>query len=738
MPSTKVDPRFRQMGRSAKRRRNRVSFLRWGAGAGAVLIAVGLTWHYTDPDLGALIRRDGGDDVLVQVESQFDIAPVVRADTFTDIPGDPLIIPAPDDGQALDVEQRPVPAVLSSNPRLAGMGRTLTVLDSSLMPRGMQLVASLPATREEFALFQAERSRSRLMNAAATPDTPDAPGVIPADQRATSSISFLRDSSLRSGLWRELILETAREVSVQELLEQNGFDEGAAQRLAERIEGQVSLEGPLKRGSILALRYRLRGTSREVIQLSVYGPQGFIGSLAMSGAGQLVPAADAWADQSLLQELLARQNGEGGEAGQQRLLDLIYSVALRNEVRSEIIGEAIAMMARVYDLDSVANENDRLTLILAGENSPDPRAILFIGISGPGGDRPCYVVAAENGEGFECFAPSARVARPAGGVSLSPPVIGVLSQRFVPSGSAEGADDRSRGRVAWSAPSGTPVTAAGDGRITDRRAAGEDGGAMVEITHEGGLVSRYEGLGALSAAGAGAGQVTRGTVIGAVGDGEGDTDAGVSFQLLSDGAAVDPMPYLSGAGEVFASNAVEALIGRIITVESAGNARARNPLSTATGLGQFIESTWLRMMRSYRPDMAATLDRSALLELRFDPDLSRQMVRHLAQENEAYLRARGHAITPGRLYLAHFLGPAGADQALRANGSASVLQVMGPAVVGANPFLRGYSIADLQNWADRKMSGAAPAEHMPAEISIPAEIRAYVEEVDRLLSAQSG
>lgn len=735
MNSTGVDPRFRQMGRSARRRRNRVLAARWTAGVAVALIGGGLTWHYTQPDLAALFRRDNTDDVLVQVESQFDIAPVVRADTFTDIPGDPLIIPAPEDGQASDVAEQPLPARLASNPRLAGMGRTLSVLDTSLMPRGMQLVASLPATREEFALFQAERSRSRLVNAAATPDTP---GIIPADQRATSSISFLRDSSLRTGLWRELILETAREVSVRELLGQNGFEEGAAQRLADRIESQLSLDGPLERGSILALRYRLRGQSREVIQLSLYGPQGFVGSLAMSSAGQLIPAADAWADQSLLQELLARQNGEGAEAGQQRLLDLIYSVALRNEVRSEIIGEAIAMMARVYDLDSVADEDDRLTLILAGENNPDPRAILFIGISGPGGDRPCYVVPAEGGEGFECFAPSARVARPVGGVSLSPPVIGVLSQRFVPPAPGGDADDRSRGRVAWSAPSDTPVTAAGDGRITDRRAAGEDGGGMVEITHEGGLVSRYEGLGTLSSAGASGGQVTRGTVIGTVGDGEDDADGGLAFQLLSDGAPVDPMPYLSGAGEVLASNAVEALIGRIITVESAGNARAQNPLSTATGLGQFIESTWLRMMRSYRPDMAATLDRSALLDLRFDPDLSRQMVRHLAQENEAFLRARGHAITPGRLYLAHFLGPAGADQALRAEGGASVLQVMGPAVVGANPFLRGYSIADLQNWADRKMSGASGAAHVPETISIPAEIRAYVEEVDRLRTAQKG
>ena len=148
------------------------------------------------------------------------------------------------------------------------------------------------------------------------------------------------------------------------------------------------------------------------------------------------------------------------------------------------------------------------------------------------------------------------------------------------------------------------------------------------------------------------------------------------------------------------------------------------------------------MVASYRPDLIASLDRRALLDLRFDPDLSRQMVRHLAQENEAFLRQRGHAITAGRLYLAHFLGPAGADAALRADPQASVLQVMGPAVVGANPFLRGYSIGDLRAWADRKMAGqpiaaamAAKADVWPSSVAIDtaAEPAAVVEVAQRVV-----
>lgn len=155
------------------------------------------------------------------------------------------------------------------------------------------------------------------------------------------------------------------------------------------------------------------------------------------------------------------------------------------------------------------------------------------------------------------------------------------------------------------------------------------------------------------------------------------------------------------------SDAVEQLVNRIIQVESAGRAEARNPLSTATGLGQFIESTWLRMMRTYRPDLSATLSRAELLGLRTDPEISREMVLNLAREGESYLRARGHEITAGRLYLAHFLGMDGAHVALSAAPHEDLLTLFGAGVINANPFLRGRDAAYVLDWAERKMRGAS-------------------------------
>jgi len=153
--------------------------------------------------------------------------------------------------------------------------------------------------------------------------------------------------------------------------------------------------------------------------------------------------------------------------------------------------------------------------------------------------------------------------------------------------------------------------------------------------------------------------------------------------------------------------AVEQLVDRIIQVESGGRADARNPLSSATGLGQFIDSTWLRMMRVYRPDLTAQLSRGELLALREDPEMSREMVRNLAREGADFLRARGHTITAGRLYLAHFLGMEGAHTALTASPDTSLLSLYGASVIRANPFLEGQDAGYVVEWAERKMSGAS-------------------------------
>ena len=159
------------------------------------------------------------------------------------------------------------------------------------------------------------------------------------------------------------------------------------------------------------------------------------------------------------------------------------------------------------------------------------------------------------------------------------------------------------------------------------------------------------------------------------------------------------------------------LIDSIIGVESGGNPNARNPNSSASGLGQFIDSTWLATIRQARPDLANKSDEE-LLALKTDPQLSREMTQAYADQNRAILTKAGVPVTDGNTYLAHFAGPGGAVKVLQADPTAPVADILGPAVVKANPFLATMTAADLQAWADKKMGGktaqAQPAPASPA------------------------
>jgi hypothetical protein len=113
--------------------------------------------------------------------------------------------------------------------------------------------------------------------------------------------------------------------------------------------------------------------------------------------------------------------------------------------------------------------------------------------------------------------------------------------------------------------------------------------------------------------------------------------------------------------------------------ESALNPTARAGTSSATGLFQFIESTWLDMVRRHGGQhglgqYASALQQGAdgatrreILALRNDPELSARMAGELARENAETLQARlGRAPNAGELYAAHVMGAGGAVRLIEA------------------------------------------------------------------------
>lgn len=121
-------------------------------------------------------------------------------------------------------------------------------------------------------------------------------------------------------------------------------------------------------------------------------------------------------------------------------------------------------------------------------------------------------------------------------------------------------------------------------------------------------------------------------------------------------------------------------------VESALDPAAKARTSSASGLFQFIESTWLGTMKRHGGRfglgaLAAEIDvttngaahvadparRTQILALRNDPQVASWMAAGLAEDNRAFLTPiLGRQPDHGELYLAHFLGAGGAGRFLAA------------------------------------------------------------------------
>lgn len=832
-----IDPKFQQARRKALSRHRRRRGLR-GLLYGVLPLAAGVVTLSLFVDLPGwfaaqrLALFGSPDDALnlVQIESDVVVAPVVRGNAFIDIAGDPTVLRfGGATGGKVRNAQAEGPGVLSITRFGLPAPDRFRVIEDDLVPTERRLMTELPASREDFALFLAQRDaaeaelaqpavlnaddRAALEALGSTVDLGDLedsagaalpglesgtdPAVIPdilapqpapvvpdilADPTAldappeaalpqATSVALTRPEDSRRALFEDAVILAELERPLVEVLLDQGLPDSVAQGLAASLATALPGLDPLPRGAILGLRLLPEpGGAKRLSHLSFYDAKGHRGSLMVTGQGAVAPAADPWIKADLPGLARASHQDPGAQAGPDgpkagsdgpkagasgyRLLDAVYSAAIRNGASSALAGELVAILAKAQDLEQPAQLGARITLAFSTRHGPGGTPAgqwLFVGVKpgtdGSEGGFACYILPdkAAGASGFACQSRSSASFAPAGGGGLlATPVAGIMTSKFGPRLHPILKTMRLHAGVDWAAPTGTPVHAAAAGKVV-HAGDGRGYGNLVVIAHEGGIETRYAHLSRFGPGITPGALVQAGQPIGAVGTTGLSTGPHLHFEAHRAGAPIDPMPLLSGAVVAVVSagsDAVEALVNRIVQVESGGVATAKNTRSTATGLGQFIESTWLRMMRDYRPDFVATMDRAQLLALRTDPTLSREMVKRLAQENEAYLRGRGHGITSGWLYLAHFLGPEGANRVLSSQDGQTILAVMGGGVVGANPFLKDYTVADLKAWATRKMDGkgapvpaTAGSSAVPAPVALPPEVAAFLDLADDVLTA---
>jgi hypothetical protein len=179
--------------------------------------------------------------------------------------------------------------------------------------------------------------------------------------------------------------------------------------------------------------------------------------------------------------------------------------------------------------------------------------------------------------------------------------------------------------------------------------------------------------------------------------------------------------------------------------ESSLNPSAKAGTSSAAGLFQFVDQTWLGMIKNYgtkhglgayadaisrgsdgRYHTANSADRSAILALRKDANVASLMEGEYAQATRATLQgALGRDVCGGELYAAHFLGPDAACRLIKLSENspeASAVHAFPTAAeANRNVFFRAdgtaKTVREVYAWALRQPNGAAALNPSPSGAS---------------------
>ncbi|MBT1154658.1 M23 family metallopeptidase [Aminobacter anthyllidis] len=751
-----IDASFKQQKQQRMARRSRERRLKALIVAGVLTLAsIIAAAVYFGADYWISAEYDGD----LQPTEEADIVPAdaaVYVPAIVDLAGDPMWINLAHEA-GTETKRRQ----LSRPPDLVedGISPSIEYLSDTMLSSSERFMTAIPSTQEDFAFFQAQRAVSEPVPGQQTDVQPTPPAAtdldaiepegddtsdvgagwgetidqgeaaLPAFEKTAvennTSVASVTPETERFEATEDIFVKILTNRTLESVALEAHFATDEAKLVSDALKAVFRLEN-LEPGYVVALRgFRPRrgAPAMALMQVSVYAMNRFVGTLARNSAGQFVSGVDPWVRDDLFNYSGAPQ--AGAQKRQYRLLDAIYSTAARNNVPTGVLGEAIMYLSRGQDLNAFASEDQRLVLLYSetarGKEGVAGR-VLYVGVHGTDKKLECFVFQQSDGQ-FSCVSGDDQVRSLATTNGMATPVNGVMTSTFGPRKHPILKTVRIHKGVDWAAPIGTPIAAAFDGQVVFE-GDGKGYGNLIRISHANNRETRYAHMQRFADGISVGTTVKAGDVIGYIGTTGLSTGPHLHFELYQDGQAIDPLGTVTVAvatttttttttsvGVTTSSDdtAIEVLTNRIIHVESGGSARAKNPLSSATGLGQFISKTWIRMMNTYRPDLARSLSTAELLELRFDPTISREMVRNLAREGEAYLKQRGHQITAGRLYLCHFLGMEGAHQILSSSGDALIADVLGAVVIKANPFLTGKNATYVVAWAEKKMTGRAPA-----------------------------
>jgi murein DD-endopeptidase MepM/ murein hydrolase activator NlpD len=337
--------------------------------------------------------------------------------------------------------------------------------------------------------------------------------------------------------------------NIKEALAEAGYDGDDAMEMADGISSQLSTEA-LSAGTVLRLGLEVHGDKPTVMRASVYNGTNHALTIARDDDGQLVLGDAPEASPEIATAFDDTPPPVRTRGDLPTVYDGIYQAAFSYGMSGPMTKKLIRLLASDVDFQSRLNPSDRLEVFFSQPDGDDHMSedseLLYVSATFGGTTRDFYRFRMSDG-GVDYFDGEGRSARQ------------FLLRTPVPTGqfrSGFGARRhpilgyvRMHTGVDWSARTGTPILAAGNGTVA--KAGWEGGyGRQTVIRHPNGYETSYNHQSAFAKGIQVGAKVRQGQVIGYVGASGLATGAHLHYELMVNGTKVDPMRVRLPNGKV--------------------------------------------------------------------------------------------------------------------------------------------------------------------------------------------
>jgi murein DD-endopeptidase MepM/ murein hydrolase activator NlpD len=349
--------------------------------------------------------------------------------------------------------------------------------------------------------------------------------------------------------YAEDIIPFTSDRNIKEALAEAGYDGDDAKEMADGISSQLSTEA-LSAGTVLRLGLEVHGDKPTVVRVSVYNDAKHALTIARDDHGQLVLGEAPEPSPEIATAFDDTPPPVRTRGDLPTVYDGIYQAAFSYGMSGPMTKKLIRLLASDVDFQSRLNPSDRLQVFFSQPDGDDHMSedseLLYVSATFGGTTRDFYRYRSGDGS-VDYFDSEGRSARQ------------FLLRTPVPTGqfrSGFGARRhpilgyvRMHTGVDWSARTGTPILAAGNGVI--EKAGWEGGyGRQTVIRHPNGYETSYNHQSAFAGGIKPGSKVRQGQVIGYVGASGLATGAHLHYELMVNGTKVDPMRVRLPNGKV--------------------------------------------------------------------------------------------------------------------------------------------------------------------------------------------